>query len=178
MPYAISLLFDDTAAAHVRRMWCALAEQVGSDDAIRLGYPPHMTLAVLPDTAPIADVEEAAFRVTGKWTTLSVVLAGLGVFPRTRPVIWAAPVVTSELLARHADLHAALMPFGVHPHYRPGSWVPHVTLSQEGAVSADRAIEAAGSAWSGPVSAECRQVELVRFRPVDVLRSQALLEVQ
>jgi 2'-5' RNA ligase len=135
-----------------------------------------MTLTVLPDTAPAADIEKAVLHVAGRWTTSAVILAGLGIFPGEQPVIWAAPVVTPDLLTKHAELHTALMPFAVHAHYRPGSWVPHVTLSQQGVASAARLIEAAGSAWNGQIWAECRRVELVRFRPVEVLWSQALGE--
>lgn len=87
MPYAVTLLFDDAAAARVRTIWHALAEQTGADDAIRLGYPPHMTLAVLPDTAPVSDVEEAAFRVAGEWADFPITLAGLGVFPGAPSVV-------------------------------------------------------------------------------------------
>jgi 2'-5' RNA ligase len=174
MPYAVTLPLDDAAAADVRSMWLALAEQAGADDAIRLGYAPHITLAVLPGTVPAAEIEEAAFRVVGRWTTFPVVLAGLGVFPGAPPVIWAAPVVTADLLSRHAELHSALASFRVHAHYGPGFWVPHVTLSQEGSASAARAVEAAGSAWRGPIKATLERMELVRFRPVEVLRSEAL----
>jgi 2'-5' RNA ligase len=173
MPYAVTLPLDGAAAAHIRRMWCALAEQAGADDAIRLGYVPHVTLAVLPNEAPISEVEEAVFRVVAGWATLSVVLAGFGVFPSAPPVVWAVPIVTAGLLARHASLCADLACFGIHPHYRPGHWVPHVTLSQEGPSSA-RAIEVVTSTWDGPIGARLERVELVRFLPVEVLRSQPL----
>ena len=123
MPYAVTLLLDDAAAAGVRRMWLALAEQAGADDAIRLGYSPHITFAVLPNTAPAAEVEEVAFRVVGRWTTLSIVLAGLGIFPGAPPVIWAAPVVTADLLTKYAELHSALAPQSV---VRPGQQRLHV----------------------------------------------------
>jgi 2'-5' RNA ligase len=174
MPYAVTLPLDDAAAAEVQRMWRALAEQASADDVIRLGYVPHITLAVLPNTASAAEVEEAAFGVADEWTPLLIVLVGLGVFPGSPPVIWAAPVVTADLLTRHAELYSALARFGVHAHYEPGFWVPHVTLSKEGATSAARAIEAADSAWCGPINAMLERVELVRFRPVEVLRRQAL----
>lgn len=151
-----------------------LAEQAGADDAIRLGYAPHLTLAVLPDTAPAAEIENAAFHVAENWAPFSVVLAGLGVFPGTPPVIWAAPAVTGGLLASHAALLESLAPFTVHPHYRPGNWVPHVTLSQKGPPSAARAVEVLASAWDGPICARLERVELVRFLPVKILRSQAL----
>jgi 2'-5' RNA ligase len=173
MPFAVTLPLDAAAASRIRRMWCALAEQAGADDAIRLGYVPHVTLAVLPDDAPISEVGEAMLQAAEGWTTFSVNLSGFGVFPGTPPVIWAAPVVTAGLLARHASLCTDLKPFGVHPHYRPGHWVPHVTLSQEGPSSA-RAIEIVTSMWDGPITAQLERVELVRFLPVTVLRSQRL----
>jgi 2'-5' RNA ligase len=173
MPYAVTLPLDANAADHIRQMWRALAEQAGADDAIRLGYVPHISLVVLPDEAPIPDVEETVSRAVEGWTTLSMVLAGFGIFPGIPPVIWAAPVVTAGLLACHASLCADLMPFGIHPHYRPEYWVPHVTLSQEGPSSA-RAIEILTSIWDRPVTAHLQRVELVRFRPVTVLRSHRL----
>lgn len=173
MPNAVTLPLDTDAAAQIGLMWDALAERAGVDDAIRLGYVPHVTLAVLPGGVPIADVEAAVSRSVEGWTTFSLVLAGFGVFPGTPPVVWAAPVVTAGLLARHASLCAALTPFGIHPHYHPGHWVPHVTLSQEGPSSA-RAIEVVTSMWNGPIAARLERVELVRFPPVTVLRSQLL----
>src|SRR3954453_259018 len=176
MPYAVTLLLDGGAAAHIRQMWRALAEQAGADDAIRLGYVPHVShvsLAVLPDEVPISEVEETVSRAVEGWIPLSMVLAGFGVFPGIPPVIWAAPVVTAGLLARHASLCAALAGFAIQPHYRPGHWVPHVTLSQD-APSAARAIEVVTAAWDGPVAARLDRVELVRFPPVAVLRSHRL----
>ncbi|EFH09373.1 2'-5' RNA ligase family protein [Teichococcus cervicalis] len=178
MPYAVTLPLDDDAADAVRQLWLALAEQAGADDMLRLGYPPHLTLAVLPDTAPATALAEAVSGLAEHWTGLGVTLAGLGVFPGAPPVVWAAPVVTPPLLARHAALHAALRAARpdclVHEHYRPGAWVPHVTLSQRSGGAAGPLVEAAGSAWRGPIRAICRRLELVRFPPVAVLRSEPL----
>jgi hypothetical protein len=36
----------------VERIWRALARQGGDDDALRPGFPPHITVAALPDFAP------------------------------------------------------------------------------------------------------------------------------
>jgi hypothetical protein len=69
---------DAEAADRVRRLWQALAEQAGADDAIRLGYVPHLTLAVLPGEAPISAVEEAMARAVG-WCS-----PGLASFPEQR----------------------------------------------------------------------------------------------
>jgi 2'-5' RNA ligase len=131
MPYAVTLPLDATAADRVRRMWHALAEQAGADDALRLDYPPHITLAVLPDHAPFLEVEQAVLRAVEGWKPFSFVLAGFGVFPGTPSLIWPGPVVTAGLLACHSSLCAELAPFAILPHHRPGHWVPHVTLSQE-----------------------------------------------
>lgn len=173
MPCAVTLPLDAAAAKRIQRLWHMLAEQADADDAIRLGYAPHFTLAVLPDTVPAAEIEEAAFRAAENWAPFSVVLAGIGIFPGTPPVVWAAPAVTQSLLASHAALLESLAPFTVHPHYRPGNWVPHVTLSQNGPSSAARAVEVLASAWDGPICTRLERVELVRFLPVETLRSQA-----
>jgi 2'-5' RNA ligase len=173
MPYAVTLPLDAEAAAQIRQMWCALAEQAGTDDAILHSYVPHITLAALPDDTPVPEIEKAVSLAVEGWTTFSVVLAGFGVFPGTSPVVWAAPVVTAGLLARHASVCAALGSFGIHLHYRPEHWVPHVTLSQEGSSSV-RVIEIVTSMWNGPIATRLERVELVRFLPVTVLRSQIL----
>jgi hypothetical protein len=41
-------------------------------------------------------------------------------------------VVTADLLALHAEVHAALAgrAIGHWPYYQPGSWVPHCTLAE------------------------------------------------
>ena len=173
MPYAVTLPLDAKAAAQIRQMWCALAEQVGTDDAIRHSYVPHVTLAALTDDTSFPEFEKAVSLAVEGWTTISLVLAGFGVFPGTSPVVWAAPVVTTGLLGRHASLCASLGSFGIHPHYHPGHWMPHVTLSQKSPSSA-RAIEIVTSMWDGPIVTRLERVELVRFLPVTVLRSQLL----
>ena len=172
MPYAVTLPLDAAAAKRIQRMWHVLAEQAGADDATCLGYAPHFTLAVLPDTVPVTEIEDAAFRVAENWAPFSVVLAGLGVFPGTPPVIWAAPAVTDGRPACQ-PCGASSKPCAVHPHYEIGHWVPHVTLSQNGPSSAARAIEVLTSAWDGPICARLERIELVRFLPAKVLRSQA-----
>lgn len=174
MPHALTLRLDEDAAARVARLWRAIKAQTGDDDALRLGYGPHITLAVLPDGIDAAAVAEAGFAAARGWDALPVTLAGLGVFPGGPAVVWAAPVVTGALLARHAALHAALAPFPAHAHYRPGAWVPHVTLSKDGHAPAAHIIEAATGAWDGPITGRLNRLELVRFRPVEILRSTAL----
>jgi 2'-5' RNA ligase len=172
MPYAVTLPLDNAAAAHVQRMWRALSKLAGDDDVLCLGYIPHITLSILSDTVPVDEVADTIRAIAKSCAAFPVVLVGLGVFPGPTSVIWAAPAMTQRLLMLHSELHAALSPFPVHPHYQPGGWLPHVTLSEKGQPSAARAIEIVTSLWNGPVSARMERVELVRFRPVEMLRSE------
>jgi 2'-5' RNA ligase len=173
MPLAVTLRLDDKTAVPVERMWRALAEQTGDDDALQLGYAPHLTLAVLPGANEIAEIEKASFELADNWDALPFTLAGFGIFPARSPAIWIAPVATEPLLARHEALCAALAPNPIDPHYRPGAWVPHITLSQ-GVRRVGPAVEAALSFWSGPIRGWADKVDLVRFRPVEILRSKTL----
>jgi 2'-5' RNA ligase len=92
MPLAVTLRLDDAAAAAVVAMWRALAEGGVDDDCLRLGYPPHVTLAVWPDGAPAGTLLAAAVeRFGAEWGALPATLAGFGVFPGAPAVVWAAP---------------------------------------------------------------------------------------
>jgi 2'-5' RNA ligase len=174
MPCAVTLRLDEAAAAQIEQMWHALADQIGEDDALQLGYAPHLSLAVLPDDVPERPIEEAVLHMAAAWDTLPVTLAGLAVFPGNPPVLWATPVPSESLLARHRMLHDALAPYPVHPRYHPGRWLPHVTLAAEGRSSVARMLDAALSTWEGPIQGYLDRIELVRFRPVTVLRSENL----
>ncbi|CAA9226745.1 MAG: hypothetical protein AVDCRST_MAG04-906 [uncultured Acetobacteraceae bacterium] len=169
MPLAMTLLLDDAAAVPIRAMWRALAEGGVDDDCLRLGYPPHLTLAVWPEEAPVGPLAAAVERFGAEWDAMPVALAGFGVFPGAPAVLWAAPVVTGALLARHAALVAAVPDTPCHPHYQPGRWMPHVTLGQTDAPG--RGLEVLAPLWREARPGRLDRLELVRFRPVSVLRS-------
>ena len=172
MPLAVTLRLDTAGAAPVEAMWCLLAERDIDHDRHRLGYGPHVTLAIYPDATPVEPVAVALERLAATWDALPVTLAGFGVFPGPPSILWAAPVVTPELLERHAALQAALPAVSVHPHYQPGAWVPHVTLS--GPLSdPGRALAVLTPGWNS-ISGHLSRLELLRFRPVELLDSHVL----
>jgi 2'-5' RNA ligase len=173
LPYAVTLRLDTDAAAPVEAMWRALAAHGVADDGLRLGYPPHVTLAVLPDDAPSDALDAAVAALAGRWHALPVTLAGFGVFPGPPACLWILPVPDAALLARHADTLAALPGLDCDRHYRAGAWVPHVTLAAA-ASSPARALEVLTPLWRGPVPGLLDRLDLVRFRPVEVLRSHPL----
>jgi 2'-5' RNA ligase len=172
MPFAITLQFDAATASTVALLSRALADAGIDSDRHELGYAPHITLAVYADDTPAAFLCEAVKRASEAWDPLPLTLAGLGVFPGSSPILWAAPVVTRALLARHAALHAALPGLASHVHYRPDAWVPHVTLSGPLADPA-AALALLLRLWR-PATALLNRVDLVRFRPVEVLYSRRL----
>ncbi len=172
MPLAMTLRLDDAAAASVVAMWRALAESGVDDDCLRLGYPPHVTLAVWPDEASVGALAAAAERFGAEWGALPVALAGFGVFPGAPAAVWAVPVVTETLLARQAALVEAVPGAPCHEHYRPGRWVPHVTLGQTDAPG--RALEVLAPLWRGARTGRLHALDLVRFRPVVLLRNLPL----
>ena len=75
MPHAVTLPLDDAVTFDVQRMLVALADHAVADDVIRLGYRPHVTLAIMPNTAPVTDIEEATFRIAAKWASFPMILA-------------------------------------------------------------------------------------------------------
>jgi 2'-5' RNA ligase len=172
MPLAAALRLDGAAATPVWGLWRALAEAGVDDDCLRHGYPPHVTLAVWPDDAPVGALGAAVDRFGAAWDALPVSLAGWGVFPGEPAVLWMAPVTTAALLARQAGLVAAVPDAAPHAHFVPGHWVPHVTLGRTGAIG--RAMEVLAPRWPGPLAGRLDRLELVRFRPVTVLRSLPL----
>lgn len=178
MPYAVTLRLDAAMAAPVEAMWRALAAAGLHDEALALGYPPHVTLGVLPDGADAARLAAIVAERAAGWTAIDLRLAGLGIFVAPEPVLYLAPVPTAALIGRQRDLAAALGDLPADPHYRPDAWVPHVTLAK-GGVAGDPGWM--GRAWDclAPLCPALRpgcadRLDLVRFRPVRVLASHGL----
>jgi 2'-5' RNA ligase len=171
MPFAITLRLDPISAVPIEAMWRKLAADGIDADRDQLGYAPHITLAIYPDDTPVKRLRTALEDTVRNWEALPVSLTGLGVFPGAATILWVVPVVTPELLARHQAIQIALSDLQVHAHYRPGAWVPHVTLS--GALSdPGPALAALLPNWR-PLAGFLDRVDLVRFRPVEVLHSSA-----
>ena len=175
MPFAITLPFERASAVCLEDMWRTLAEQNIDRDRHQLDYAPHITLAIYLDKTSAEHLASALERIAPASDALPVTLVGFGIFPGETSILWAVPVVTSEMLACHAALQAALPGLEVHPHYRLGLWVPHVTLS--GALpDPAKALAALTPLWR-PLTSLLSRLELVHFRPVEVLKSHAFGKV-
>jgi 2'-5' RNA ligase len=172
MPFAITMPLDAQSATRVVALWRHLADAGCCDGMLRLGYPPHLTMAICPDHTPQPKLRSALAQIARSCAATPLTLASLGTFTGPPATLFLAPVVTAELLALHATTLAALAAAEVSPHYRRGCWVPHVTLAEE--LPAPGTAVAALAGISLPIPARVERVELVRFRPVRVLAALAL----
>src|SRR5579859_157536 len=169
MPFAVTLRLDEASAPAVEAMWRLLAEHGIDTDRHELGYPPHVTLAIYADDVPVRRLHHALALCADRWKAVPISLSGLGVFPGLKSILWAAPVVSQQLLAVHMELQAVMPDLSVHAHYRAGAWVPHVTLSGPLADPA-RAIAALIPFWQ-PLTGSLARIDLVRFRPIELMAS-------
>jgi 2'-5' RNA ligase len=173
MAYAVTLCLDDATNAVVTTLQQTLADGGIDDDRLRLGYRAHATLAIFPDDAPVAMIDAALCALAPTWPELPLVLAGIGIFPGARSVLFLAPTVTTALLAMHEALLGALPTVACEPHYRRGAWVPHVTLGSTESPAA--ALKVLLPHWHGPITGRFTRADLLRFRPVNILRGIPLI---
>lgn len=105
-------------------------------------YQPHLSLGLFKgDGRTATDLAETFAKTVAP---LGVRIEGIGVFPATPGVVYAAPVATNALLTVHAAFVRAFATAGegLHPYYRLDAWVAHATLvtpataSEQGDVTA------------------------------------------
>lgn len=170
MAYAFCLRFDAETEASVTAMWHALAAAEADEGMLRLGYPPHLSLAVLDDEPPLA-VVEAAMNAVADTAGFGLQLGGVSRFAGTS-IVWLAVDGGVALGDLHSKLLRYLPTRQVREHYLADDWVPHVTLQMEG--DADRAMAVASEVWPERRDARFATLDLVQFSPIAVLRSVAL----
>ena len=123
---SIELLLDDTAEQELRSEWRTLLDAGLPSQARHTGESnrPHVTL--LYSETPLEPPVLAGL-------PLALAVASPVVFGSARRGFVLARLVrvTTDLLAVHAALHAAVDPAAqVDVLTRPGSWTPHVTLAR------------------------------------------------
>jgi 2'-5' RNA ligase len=131
MAHALEMYFDGQADAAVGELWQLLADAdlPSLSTLTHRRHRPHVTLAVAEsllgaDLAPLRSVL-AAYQPT-------LNLYVLGTFPGREGALFLGVTVTAELLAFHAEVHAALagQPIEHWRYYQPGTWTPHCTLAE------------------------------------------------
>jgi 2'-5' RNA ligase len=125
------MYFDEQSDAAVRSLWHRLADAGLPSLATRTHrlHRPHVTVMV---TESLAGADLAPLHSVLLACQPTVRLYVLGTFPGRNGALFLGVPVTAELLAFHAEVHAALagQPVEHWPYYLPGNWVPHCTLAE------------------------------------------------
>jgi 2'-5' RNA ligase superfamily len=131
MAHALEMYFDDRADAAVRKLWQRLAVAGLPTLATwtHRRHRPHVSLLVAESLAA-ADLAPLRSVLMARQPTVPLYV--LGTFPGSEGVLFLGVPATSDLLAFHRGVHAALgdQPVGHWPYYLLGNWVPHCTLAE------------------------------------------------
>lgn len=172
MPLAVTLCLDDTSAARAAALCERLAQAGLPDELTRLGYRPHVTLAIY-DASDDAKLRENLERYAAQSTPIDVAFTSIGVFPAAQHAAFLAPASSLPLATAHARLLAEL---GLEPRaqHHPGAWTPHCTLvSTLDDATLPTAMAVLQRDWT-PLAATLDRLQLVRFPPVQVLWERRL----
>jgi len=130
MPYGVMLYFDNQTEKTISNIWQSLAEHKLSSSMLDSGIRPHITLAIYEELE-CQPCENELVKITSKTPSPSILFTHLGTFTNPEPVIFAAPLVTKQLLDFHREISLSLAGDGKNPWelYQPGKWVPHCSLA-------------------------------------------------
>lgn len=132
MVYVIEAFFDPATDAAIRAIWQGLGERGIASPGDEPVARPHITLGVYGGIDSHVAARLLAALAAGR--DVPVTFGSLGLFPPSarEAVVFAAPVVSAELLALHlrtGDLLTGSVQDPA-PYYAPGQFVPHCTLTQ------------------------------------------------
>lgn len=168
MPFAVYLDLDAAGARNFDRI-TRIIESLNGDISTptRLGHTHHITLGVY-DKLNVAGLGSALSEISSM--AVGLTFPAIGSFPSEQSVLFAAPIVTRELLDIHERYHRLARSHGdCQKYYRPGSWFPHLTLAiQLNPHDLNAATNAISSQWT-PITCKADFLQVVRFNPVETL---------
>lgn len=169
MPYTIELQLNRAAEAKFLKHWETLRSEKVSDLLFRLGYKPHVTLAMYREidvAKTIAKLESFVARESA----IPVQFPHLSVNQNS---VFCQPRENGELRKFHTRFEKKL-----GKSFREidlaGTWMPHCTIGME--LATDRigdAVDKLLASWQ-PIDGTLDRLVLVKFRPGQVLWKKAL----
>lgn len=141
----------------------------------RLGYGPHITLAVYETIDPklLTDSMDEVFKSA---SAVVMTFDRIRIFDGEKPVLWAAPKNTGAIDRWANVLHKLIDPDLCHPHYRPGVWQPHCTLATDIRPEYCDAARNFAKRRISPFEVTFDFAECVEFPPVRSIRSKMLCD--
>lgn len=140
-----------------------------------IGDTPHVSLGVFSDDVDPLELERHLHALAGEATPFALRFGDVAMFIEPQPVIYLEPDHSSGLKALHERFFGLLgstAPF-LSAHYRPEHWQPHCTIAMEFESELLDEAEAIVRNRFSPFNARCSSLQLVRFRPVEVLEHRA-----
>ncbi len=169
MPISINVRSDADNAAAIRGLWTAVSVLEDEPSMARLGYPPHLTLAVY-DHLDVELAREVVHEVFAGIGPQRVAFDSLDRFETPDTVVlWARPRHIDDLIEAHRRIHEAIGVTHSYSNYQPGHWVPHCSLATSIPRSRrDEALELV-RAGTDPFEVTFDVADVVAFMPVEVL---------
>ena len=179
MPYGVMLYFDVQTEKTISNIWQSLAKHDLSSSMLDAGIRPHLTLAIYEDL-DCRPCENELVKITSNTPSPSIMFSNLGLFTNPEPVIFAAPLVTKELLDFHNELHLRLSGDGKAPWelYKPGKWVPHCSLALGYKMENEAKIIRLCQEMPLPMKVQAVQMGVVNFKPVKDLFNYDFLKFE
>jgi len=167
MPYGVMLYFDDSTESTIKIIWQSIANNHLSSSMLDEGIRPHITLAIY-DELDCRPCENELAKITSNTPSPTIQFTHLGLFTNPEPVIFAAPLVTKELLDFQSKLHLKLADNGKSPWdlYKPGKWVPHCSLALGYKIENQAEIFRLCQNMPLPMDVQAIQMGVVNFKPV------------
>ncbi len=125
----IASLLDDTANAHVERIWQELESRCGLK-GIRMTPFPHVTWQVTGGY-DLAKLEQVLHDITKNIHPFIIHTDGIGIFTGEKPVVYLSIFKDEFLLRLHSNLWEQTKGFAKDPdrQYSPPHWIPHITIA-------------------------------------------------
>ena len=179
MPYGVMLYFDVQTEKTILNIWQSLAKHNLSSSMLDAGIRPHLTLAIYEEL-DCRPCENELVKITSKTPSPSIQFTHLGLFTNPEPVIFAAPLVTKELLDFHNELQIRLAGDGKNSWelYKPGKWVPHCTLALGYKIENQAEIIRLCQEMPLPMHVQAVQMGVVNFKPVKDLFNYDFLKFE
>lgn len=173
MSYAITIRAANESGQAIRRLWDEASEFEAAPSMQRLGYAPHITLAVYETIDPQVLVDGMNATISGA-SALVLTFDRIRVFDGEKPVLWAAPKDTGALKQWAGVLHGLIDPDLCHVHYRPDAWRPHCTLASDVRPAYAEAARDFAKRRLTPFDVTFDFADCVEFPPVRILGTQKL----
>ena len=178
MQAVLQLSFDKETDALFRSLWQGIKDAGLPSPMLEKPATPHITLS-FGDGVDVGSLTGALSQTLADKSSLELVFAALGTFANEKGVVFAAPVVTTNLLALHRQVQGCM-----HKHAGSTSaysevdrWVPHCTLTMHLTPSEVRKSFELLAELRLPISALGTQVRLLEFPSLEELASWHLTDV-